>query len=63
MSDSVLDRIRQNRNRTRVPQRDDVLVTKSPSDEQGSQLDIRTSERLLKRIPRIPLRPMPPWKS
>ena len=39
MSDSVLDRIRQNRNRTRVPQRDDVLVTKSPSNEQGSQLD------------------------
>jgi hypothetical protein len=39
MSDSVLDRIRQNRNRTRVPQRDDVLVTKSPSNEPGSQLD------------------------
>jgi hypothetical protein len=39
MSDSVLDRIRQNRNRTRVPQRDDLLVTKSPSNEQGSQLD------------------------
>jgi hypothetical protein len=39
MSDSILDRIRQNRNRTRVPQRDDVLVTKSPSNEQGSQLD------------------------
>lgn len=39
MSDSVLDRIRQNRNRTRVPQRDDVLVAKSPSNEQGSQLD------------------------
>lgn len=39
MSDSVLDRIRQNRNRTRVPQRDDVLVTKSPSNELGSQLD------------------------
>ena len=39
MSDSVLDRIRQNRNRTRVPQRDDVLVTKSPSNEQENQLD------------------------
>jgi hypothetical protein len=39
MSDSVLDRIRQNRNRTRVPQRDDVLVTKSPSNEQGNELD------------------------
>ena len=39
MSDSVLDRIRQNRNRTRVPQRDDLLVTKSPSNEQESQLD------------------------
>ncbi len=39
MSDSVLDRIRQNRNRTRVPQRDDVLVSKSPSNEQESQLD------------------------
>jgi hypothetical protein len=39
MSDSILDRIRQNRNRTRVPQRDDVLVSKSPSNEQGSQLD------------------------
>ncbi len=39
MSDSVLDRIRQNRNRTRVPQRDDVLVTKSPPNEQESQLD------------------------
>jgi hypothetical protein len=39
MSDSILDRIRQNRNRTRVPQRDDVLVTKSPTNEQGSQLD------------------------
>ena len=39
MSDSVLDRIRQNRNRTRVPQRDDLLVAKSPSNEQGSQLD------------------------
>ena len=39
MSDSVLDRIRQNRNRTRVPQRDDVLVTKPPTNEQGSQLD------------------------
>ena len=39
MSDSILDRIRQNRNRTRVPQRDDVLVSKSPSNEQESQLD------------------------
>ena len=39
MSDSILDRIRQNRNRTRVPQRDDVLVSKSPLNEQGSQLD------------------------
>ena len=39
MSDSILDRIRQNRNRTRVPQRDDVLVTKPPTNEQGSQLD------------------------
>jgi hypothetical protein len=47
MSDSILDRIRQNRNRTRVPQRDDVLVSKSPSNEQGSQLDNPTSERLL----------------
>jgi len=39
MSDSILDRIRQNRNRTRVSQRDDVLVSKSPLNEQGSQLD------------------------
>jgi hypothetical protein len=39
MSDSVLDRIRQNRQRTRVPQRDDVLVSQSPSNEQEKQLD------------------------
>ncbi len=39
MSDSVLDRIRQNRNRRSVPTRDDVLVAKSPSNEQDSQPD------------------------
>jgi hypothetical protein len=60
MSDSVLDRIRQNRNRTRVPQRDDVLVTKSPSNEQGSQLDNPDERETLKRTP---LRPMPLWKT
>lgn len=37
MSDSILDRIRQNRNRTRVPTRDDVLVAQSIPDEQVGQ--------------------------
>lgn len=37
MSDSVLDRIRQNRNRTRVPQRDDTLVVKTSQQEPLSE--------------------------